>query len=58
MSTTATLNNFDKISLVAEKSTMRMLEVIPKDCVPFSQFKKEYFRQLKKRYEKIQVDHS
>lgn len=58
MSTTATVGNFDKIGLAAGKSTMRILDVMPKDCVPFSQFKKEYFRQLKKRYEKIQVDHS
>lgn len=33
-------------------------EAMPKNCSSFSKFKKEFFRQLKQRYEKIQVDHS
>ncbi len=33
-------------------------EVMPKNCSSFSKFKKEFFRRLKQRYEKIQVDHS
>jgi len=31
---------------------------LPKHCVSFGRFKKEFFKQLKKKYEKIQVDHS
>ncbi|MBO7459914.1 MAG: hypothetical protein J6T53_03265 [Bacteroidales bacterium] len=38
-------NNLGKTSQTNEK--------LPNGCVPFSQFKEEYFRQLKNKYEEV-----
>lgn len=53
-----TTSNFNLTGLNKKTQNTQSVEQLPKNCVPFSQFKKEYFRRLKERYEKIQVDHS
>ena len=53
-----TTNSVYMNDLVKERENTRNDKRMPKNCVPFSQFKKEFFKRLKKRYEEIQVDHS
>ncbi|MBQ3843643.1 MAG: hypothetical protein II817_01520 [Bacteroidales bacterium] len=54
----ATTNGVNMTGTVKEMQNTQAKAQLPKNCVPFGLFKKEFFKRLKKRYEKIPVDHS
>lgn len=54
----ATTNGVNMTGTVKEMQNTQAKAQLPKNCVPFGLFKKEFFKRLKQRYEKIPVDHS